>query len=86
MPPPPLHHQRPPAIALIKTALCVHLSHIFTLICIPMSAATPLFSQRSLLRHFIAASLYDKKHGYFCKGDTGRKIGRVRGAAASLSR
>jgi hypothetical protein len=42
-----------------------------------MYAHQPLLSQRSLLRHFIAVSLYDQKHGYFCKGDTGRKIGRV---------
>lgn len=69
----------------IKTATCLQLSNIFTLTRTPMSAAAPLLSQRSLLRHFIAASLYDKKHGYFCKGDTGRKIGRVSSAATSLS-
>jgi hypothetical protein len=41
----------------------------------PAAAAT---SHRALLRNFIASSLYDKTHGYFCKGGTGGKIGRVR--------
>jgi hypothetical protein len=61
----------------LKSAL-YHTNSRRSLPFMPAAAAASFPPQRALLRNFIASSLYDKAHGYFCKGDTGRKIGRIR--------